>query len=103
MSQSAAVATTNTRDVNIQRRGALLQACSGSKMQKEEVWKEGGKGGGQRGGLTFPQAFLFLRRRLFVCLSSTPLLFLFRSPLALVHWNGPETGDRTPAVLGEHR
>lgn len=47
MSQSAAVATTNACNVNIQRRGALLQACSGSKMQKEEVWKEGGEGGGR--------------------------------------------------------
>lgn len=64
MSQGAAAAATAARNLNIQRRGALLRACSGSKMQEEEVWKEGGWGGvgwglGQRGGLTFPQAFFF--------------------------------------------
>lgn len=66
MSQGAAVAATAARNVNIQRRGALLRACSGSKMQEEEVWKEGGwgeVGGWLRGGLTFPQAFFFFLRR----------------------------------------
>lgn len=105
MSQGAAAAATAARNVNIQRRGALLRACSGSKMQEEEVWKEGGWGGWwQRGGLTFPQAFFFFKAlTLCVPLPGSSAL-LFRSLLPLFSWNGPETGGRTPAVLGErHR
>lgn len=62
------------------------------------------RGRGRRGGLTFPQAFFFIKA-LTLCVplldASAPLS---RFPLPLFYWNGPEIGDRTPAVLSErHR
>lgn len=109
MSQgAAAAAATAARNVNIQRRGALLRACSGSKMQEEEVWKEGGVGGGGAAAerrFNLPTGFFFYIKALTLCVplpGSSALLF--RSLLPLFSWNGPETGGRTPAVLGErHR
>lgn len=97
MSQGAAAVATAARNLNIQRRGALLRACSGSKMQEEEVWKEGG-------GFNLPTGFFFFKALTLCVPFPGSSALLFRSLLPLFSWNGPETGGRTPAVLGErHR